>query len=688
MSNFILEIYSEEIPAGQLQKTSTAFSEFIANSLMVQKHIDKTEDISVQFTCNRLVVSSNKIKNISASIKGPKTSAPEIAKSSFLKKYNISEAETEERDGYLYLNRPSSDESTAATLKDIIEKAINLAKSKWKNKMSWNKSGQEWVRPIRNILCVFNGKVVDFSYAGITSSNQSVYCKKNKMASCDIELKTISSREEYFSFMKKEGITLDFEERKDLIMKEVNKLTSERNLSFDPKSIKHVVSENAAITEKPQAIMSEMPKRFLEMPHEIAAATMMNDQKYIPLYKNLELQDKFIIIVESFKNNNNYIDNVKKGHDKVLNARLEDGYFFFAEDKKKQNNISEAEINKKLESVKEASGYSLQDKANDMYKIYLSIFGDKGIEPIDFKYLILDLTTEAVREFTDLQGVIGSHYASSIWKHDKKYLRSAMQSLYSEPQNLDEKSFIMVVSHHLLYIQDHIEKGNLPTSKGDPFALKRHAQFVVQAMKGQEPKLCLGINKKQKPISDAVNFIIERSCANLKKEMLSLSFNTEDEKNFALNQGLQVALKCIKSETITLFQLLKKKSILMQIMQTKSIMLVHKIIKRIEKITSSIEEVKSSAITDKIEKNCLSILRRKSENISSLKKLLEYSDKIKDHELESVKEQILTIEKSCENLSQYADEYLDTYRVIEKPNERLSGVKEVLNLLKNAINFQ
>jgi len=262
MSEFFLELFSEEIPAKlQVNARKNLLENF-------KKFFDENgAHIKGQYnafsTPNRLVIYIDKIaKNIikkSEEIKGPSINAPKKALEGFIrsnkiKKNNIIKKKTEKGDFYFY-KKPSIKIKTLNLLKHNIPNILD--KISWNKSMKWGNHDLFWARPIKSILAVFDGKKLEFDFHHLKSSNITYIDK-------DLEEKTkiFNNFKNYNAYFKSIGVLIDHEKRKLIIRKELTKLSKKKNLkiSLNEKLLEEITN----IVEKPKILLCEFDKKFLE----------------------------------------------------------------------------------------------------------------------------------------------------------------------------------------------------------------------------------------------------------------------------------------------------------------------------------------------------------------------------------------------------------------------------------------
>ena len=304
MSEFFLELFSEEIPAGLQKKARidllTNFNEFFK-----KKNIKFSKQDSFS-TPNRLLILfigiQNEIHQKEEEIRGPKIDAPEKALIGFLKsnkllKQNIYKKQTEK--GSFYFAKKVAKK---VRVFELLNKNIPqiLDKISWKKSMKWGNYDLYWARPLKSILAVLNNKNLRFKYHHLESSNFTIIDK-------DFEDKTkiFNSYNLYNDFFKKNQIILDQDNRKKFIEKELLKVSKQKNLliEINPKLLDEVTN----LVNKPNIISCKFDENFLKIPKEILITTMQFHQKYFhTLDKKGNITNNFLVVANN-KDNKGFI---------------------------------------------------------------------------------------------------------------------------------------------------------------------------------------------------------------------------------------------------------------------------------------------------------------------------------------------------------------------------------------------
>jgi len=497
MAEFFLELFSEEIPPN-LQKNARVF--FLENfqKLFEEKNLKFKKSASFS-TPNRLIVLfedlDKEIKEKSEEIRGPNINAPEKALEGFLRSNKITENKIYkkkiEKGEFYFFNKPEKITTTV----DLLEKNIPLMLDKipWKKSMKWGDFDMKWGRPLKSILCIFDNKSLPFKFYHLESSNTTFLDKE-----FEEKKRTFKNFKSYQSYFKKIDIIIDQNSRKKLIENALHKISKRKNLKLDINT--KLLNEVADLVEKPNILSCKFDQKFLEIPKEILIITMQHHQKYFHTFDQKEnITNEFFVVA----NNKDTKGFIKLGNERVVDARLNDASFFW-EKNKSQNLIKQIS---KLKSINYFEGLgSYFDKVQRMRKLGAMISDEMLIskDKVELSTSIckIDLISDIVNEFPELQGIMGGYFASSQG-FDKDISLSISEHYL--PTGLDSKvprkpfSVTLALTDKMDTIVGFFGINQKPTSSKDPYALRRSALGIIRLLLE---------NKKEFKISDLINYSI------------------------------------------------------------------------------------------------------------------------------------------------------------------------------------
>ena len=488
MSELFVELFSEEIPA-KLQVSARRQLKKIFNDFFMANQLKFNENFKVFSTPNRLVLHVDKIPNEitvkSEEIRGPKTNAPEKALEGFIKSHNTSLEKifkkNTDKGEFFFLKK----ESEKIKVSKLLEKNLSeiFSKISWNKSMKWANYDLFWGRPLKSILAVFNKKVLNFNFNHIQSANKTFIDK-----STEENTKNFNDFNSYIKFFKQRGVLIDQELRKKLIQKKITEIINKKNFKIQQNET--LLDEIVNIVEKPSIIICSFNNKFLNIPSEILITTMQSHQKYLPIFdKKNKLTNNFFV-VSDIKDTKGL---VKLGNERVIEARLSDAEFFW-EKNKIQNLVKQVDKLKNINYFKGLGSYF--DKIHRMRKISSLISDDFLIskDKIEIATSIckVDLMSDLVGEFPELQGIVGGHFAK-FQGFDKEvclavseqYLPNGMES--NSPKKL--YSIALSLSDKLDSLVGFFGINLKPTSSRDPYAIRRMAISLVRIIVENEIKI-------------------------------------------------------------------------------------------------------------------------------------------------------------------------------------------------------
>ena len=511
MAELFIELFSEEIPS-KLQINAREKIKLLLEEKLKSKNITFKSSKSFS-TPKRLVFVIDGIpKKIEAKgriIKGPKISAPATALEGFIKSNNLKKED-------IYKNKIEKGEFYFAnTKKKIVDISFEfeflipdtIKSFNWKKSMKWSNYDLNWGRPLRSIIALFDNKLVNFDFFHLKSGHLTYI--EDTLGEKQKKVKNFAS---YLNILKTQSIVLDQEERKKIIIKKFNNFCSLKKYknNFNEKLVEEVVN----LVEKPNVIVGKFDEIYLKVPKEILIITMQQHQKYFPIFdeKN-ELTNSFLLVA-NLPDVKGYI---KVGNQRVVEARLSDAKFFW-EKNKTQNLVKQISKLKELIFFKKLGTF--YDKTQRLKKL-ASIISDqlninKEKTEIAASICKVDLISDLVGEFPELQGVMGKYFASE--QGFEEDVSIAIRDHYFPIGQSGKVSKKVIGS--AVGLVDKIDTlvgffgiNEKPSSSKDPFALRRTAIGILR-------------------------IIIENKLTVQLKDLINYSIVTYKEQNIQLSNDL------------------------------------------------------------------------------------------------------------------------------------------------------
>ena len=389
--------------------------------------------------------------------------------------------------------------------------------------MRWADHTFEYLRPIHWIVALYGEEVIEeIQVLDVKAGRVS---RGHRFLGKDTE---IATPEQYEQALAEQFVIVNQDERKALVRKQIEELAA-KNAWIVPID-EELLEEVSSILEYPTAFAGTFDEKYLVVPEPVLVTSMKEHQRYFVVYNAQgELQPYFI----SARNGNDYmIENVAKGNQKVLTARLEDALFFYEEDKK----VPMTAFLKKLETLNfHAKIGSMTEKMNRVQLLVGRIANELNLDAKDVEtaqraaeIYKFDLVTNMVGEFPELQGIMGEIYAKNYGETPE--VARAIREHYM-PISADGE-LPSSVPGALLAIADKLDTflsftaaGMLPTGSNDPYALRRQVMGLVQIVEAFDwhleieefAKLLLGLDyvefledKKEDVQAFVLGFILER----------------------------------------------------------------------------------------------------------------------------------------------------------------------------------
>ena len=490
MNDFLLEILVEEIPS-RLQ--NEAIKEF-ENAVKVRfdaRRI-KYDSVSTYISPRRIVFGAkleSKIAEYTEEKKGPQTTAPSEIIEKFLKANNISREQcvekTIDKKTFVFANVKHEAQETSTFLADIIKESI--AAISWQKSMHWGRHQFHFVRPIRNIMAIFGGKAIDIDFSDIELKSCDYTFGHRFLAPQKVKANDINN---YISAMRRAFVIINQKERRQIILDSFKKIEAEHKISIEV--TESLLNEVVGLVEYPVVLVGRVPEKFMKLPEEAIITPMRTHQRYFPTRGADGKLAPFFVFVA-----NNVADDkgttIIRGNERVLNARLADAYFFF-----------ETDLQKPLEShLENLKKITFQEKLGTLYertkrlsKVCDFVYEEVSAHNPKFSATTAallrraatlakcDLSTSMVCEFTELQGIMGGHYARI--QEENPAVCDAIRDQYKMADDITAPiSALLALADKIEIITSFFAIGKEPTGSKDPFALRRAAIGILKIIKSQ-----------------------------------------------------------------------------------------------------------------------------------------------------------------------------------------------------------
>jgi glycyl-tRNA synthetase beta chain len=425
--------------------------------------------------------------------KGPLVSIGTKAFDGFVRSCNVAREQCYQKDtpkGMTWFAPPPDPPSLEKALVFLCQKILDDLTWPKKIRLWPNQFDKQWIRPIRTLTSLYNDQLLKWTWGplhtqrhicmhrlwnnnqGLTGSSQ-----------CTI---TLNHARDYEDILCKGMVIPDFQERVRTITQQMNQMALQHGAYIDTKDMHNVIESNAGLVEWPNAIMGSFNPVFLDLPDAVIETTLHDQQRCFSMRdeKKERLLPHFIFIADGPISEKK----VKRGYEKVIDARLSDGLFFWKKD------LSQT-IDHYVERLKDRSFFeqmgSFYDKTNRIKKLVIHMASnfDVSIQTQCAQSAHLcyaDLSTNMVKEFPNLQGIMGYHYAKhagqdskiaqAIYDRNLFYQKSFVHETQSRPI-----SSLLAIADSLDTLVGFFSMGHAPSGSKDPLALRRASHNLLRA---------------------------------------------------------------------------------------------------------------------------------------------------------------------------------------------------------------
>ncbi|MDG6093784.1 glycine--tRNA ligase subunit beta [Acetobacter sp. AN02] len=491
MAEFFLELFSEEIPAGMQAGAGETLLRLLDKALAPLSPSDARA-----FTGPRRIAASLKVdEQVAASVvseRGPRESAPEQALAGFLRKHGATKDMLVLENGFWVLNREipalSAPEHIAAVLPGLIRSFP------WPKSMRWGRgSAMTWVRPLRRIVCLLDGRVVPFTLAEGEDNGhdlQSGHLTEGHRFQGAAEAISVSGTQDWIEALRKARVLGDASERRGIIEAGLERLASAEGLSIVPDA--GLADEVSGLTEWPVPFLGRIDDSFMDLPAEVMQVSMRINQRYFALRKsdgsaaprfgfiaNIEPADGGALVIA--------------GNERVLRARFSDARHFWDLDRRQPLSSRVAALdNVTFHAALGSQGERVRRIVRLAGILAPQVRASAGDAERAALLSKADLSTGMVGEFPELQGVMGGYYARHDGESDAVAAAVGEHYLPRGPADRVPSAPVSVA----LGLADRIDTlvaffaaGEKPGGSGDPYALRRAALGVIRLIRENSLRL-------------------------------------------------------------------------------------------------------------------------------------------------------------------------------------------------------
>ncbi|WP_307975702.1 glycine--tRNA ligase subunit beta [uncultured Streptococcus sp.] len=377
---------------------------------------------------------------------------------------------------YVYVTKHEAGKPAVEVLAGVPEV---LASMTFPVNMHWAGNSFEYIRPVHTLTVLLDDQALDMVFLDIHSGRVS---RGHRFLGQETE---IASANSYEDDLRQQFVIANAKEREQMIVDQIKAIEADRNVQVEIDE--DLLNEVLNLVEYPTAFVGSFDTKYLEVPEEVLVTSMKNHQRYFVVR---DQEGKLLPNFISVRNGNaEHIENVIKGNEKVLVARLEDGEFFWHEDQK----LKIADLVEKLKHV------TFHEKIGSLYehmgrtKVIADHLADQAGLSADEKEAVLraadiykfDLLTGMVDEFDELQGIMGEKYA--LLAGETPAVAAAIREHYmptSADGELPETKVgaVLAIADKLDTVLSFFSVGLIPSGSNDPYALRRATQGIVRIL--------------------------------------------------------------------------------------------------------------------------------------------------------------------------------------------------------------
>ncbi|WP_427789169.1 glycine--tRNA ligase subunit beta [Brevundimonas diminuta] len=483
MSQLLLEIFSEEIPARMQQGAARDLERMASDRL---KAAGLTWDALTTYAGPRrltLVIDGlpAATPDRNEELKGPKTSAPAQALEGFLRKTGLTQDQLVERDGVWFAEISSKGRATTEVVAESVDDIIRHFP--WPKSMRWGTGTLRWVRPIKRILALFDGAVIPFEVDGIQSGDVT---EGHRFMGAGQPF-AVKDFADYRTKLERNFVLLDAADRKLRILEGAKAVCAAKGLALVDDD--GLLDEVSGLAEWPTPILGDMDPQFLALPPEVVQLSMKVHQKYFAVREpgkegpeSKELAPHFVVVANVEATDGGQA--LAAGNAKVLSARLSDAEFFWTEDQKVGFDAWNAKLKDVTFHAKLGTLAERVDRIAALAREIAPLVGADAAQAEQAARLSkADLASGMVGEFPELQGIMGGYYARLAGQPDA--VADAIRDHY-KPQGPGDTvptapvTVAVAMAEKLDTLVGFFAIDEKPTGSKDPYALRRAALGVIR----------------------------------------------------------------------------------------------------------------------------------------------------------------------------------------------------------------
>jgi glycyl-tRNA synthetase beta chain len=481
MAELLLELLSEEMPAGVQKAVAENLERLIAKGLKEAGLSFESIDTFVTPRRLGLVVDGlpEKQPDVHSEKRGPRVGALEKAVAGFCQSLGLTRDQLEEREAdkgrFYFAVIEAKGRPTAAVLAEVLPSAMTALP--WPKSMRWGTRSLRWVRPVHGLLCLFDGHVLQFTFADTTAGNTTVGHRVHAPVPF-----AVTDFADYERKLHDACVLVDPAQRRTIILKDAGRLAGEAGSRL--RQDEGLLSELAGLVEWPVVLMGAIDADYMSLPEEVLIAAMRNHQRYLATEApDGKLAARFIVVANIEADDGGSA--IVAGNERVLRARLADARFFWDQDR--EISLSDR-VPRLAEVIFHAKLGTLDQKVDRIEALAMHLAQHIPATAHDrvrmaARLCKADLLTEMVGEFPELQGTMGRHYA--LAEGEDTAVADAIAEHYAPLGPSDTcpsapESVAVALADKIDTLVGFFAIDEKPTGSRDPFALRRAALGVIR----------------------------------------------------------------------------------------------------------------------------------------------------------------------------------------------------------------
>ncbi len=523
MPELLLELFGEEIPARMQARAADDLARLVAEALAPLS----PSGVQGFHGPRRVALAAELAAAVPAKAteeRGPRLAAPEAALAGFLRKHGATRDDIAQEGDHWTLRRTAPAVEAASLIAAALPPL--LRRFPWPKSMRWGYGSHfTWVRPLRRILCLLDGRVVPFDLRDAADDGHGLQAgdvtEGHRFHAPGAF--AVSGFADWREGLRARRVIVEAEERRRLVVEGVAALAASHGLAVVPDD--GLVDEVAGLVEWPVPLLGRIDAAYMDLPDEVMQVSMRVNQRYFALRDRDGAAAPFFAFAANIEAPDGGAA-IVAGNERVLRARFSDARHFW--DLDRRTPLGERVV--ALDGVTFHAKLGTQgDRARRLARLARHLAPLVGADPALAERAALlakaDLTSGMVGEFPELQGVMGGYYARGDGEDPR--VASAVRDHYaprgpSDPVPSEPVTVAAALADKIDQLAGFFAAGEAPTGSGDPYALRRAALGVIRLVRENGLRLPLAAvfaeTAPAAPVAELMAFVAERLRVQLRAE--------------------------------------------------------------------------------------------------------------------------------------------------------------------------